>query len=1129
MKTVSLSAVGSVAAPSGLAGRAVELARNLLEKANQGMQADERRQSRQMAGLMDDAAGKALTLQLADQIFLPPERVRGAQLFHNLVSSYGVPSYLPKHEQWAMQVGAIAAPWLPGMVMPIVQAKMRQESADVILNSERKKLLPHLAQKHRQGFRANINQLGEAVLGAEEAGKRLQEVIDLLALPACNYISVKVSAIYAGINLVAYEQTRAEIKQRLRTLYQAAINSSPKDPKFVNLDMEEYRDLQLTCEAFMEVLGEPAFRKLNAGIVLQAYLPDAFDWLQKLTAFARERVDSGGVGIKVRLVKGANLAMERVDAILHGWELAPYDNKADVDANFKRLLHFATQPENAKVVRLGVASHNLFDISYALMLREEQGVGDCVEFEMLEGMASHQARVVKEKAGSLLMYTPVVSPQDFPAAIAYLVRRLDENTTPENFLHDLFGMQVGDANWETQKQRFLGAVERLPEVKSGPRRVQDRATEQVTFSKEIPFRNAADTDWSLPPNREWLRSELDRLEIPTDAGPVVNGERTAATDSAQSFNPSVPGICYAFDRADRSQVELALETAVTARQSWANRPLAEREGLLLQAAEKLTYYRGRAIAVMQKEAAKAVAEGDAEVSEAIDFANYYARCLSIETLAGVKGEPLGTILVTPPWNFPFAIPCGGILAALVAGNTVIFKPAPETVITGWILAQALWEAGVPREVLQFLPCPDNEIGRRLVTDDRVSGVILTGAYATAKMFRDWKPELRLFAETSGKNALIITDAADPDLAIKDLVKSAFGHAGQKCSAASLALIERGLHDSPAFLSRLKNAVETLRTRSAHDLMSDVTPLVQAPGPELKRALTSLDPGEIWLVEPKMIDDNPCLWSPGVKIGVKPDHWFRRTECFGPVLGIIRCEDLEQAIAIQNDTDFALTGGIHSLDQKEITRWRQEVEVGNCYINRPITGAIVQRQPFGGWKNSCFGPGAKAGGPNYPFMFQKWAKPDRLDLDEVRLSYREAWHQHFALEHDPSNLRVEQNLFRYRPLQELWFCPDGFCEKETEAVKLGAEITGVTLRHLTQAELSNDPTPPAKFCRLWIKSPKARILTFCHKNHLGIIDQEITGNGRLDLLPFFLEQSVSETKHRHGCMIPTADELQSVSP
>ena len=361
--------------------------------------------------------------------------------------------------------------------------------------------------------------------------------------------------------------------------------------------------------------------------------------------------------------------------------------------------------------------------------------------------------------------------------------------------------------------------------------------------------------------------------------------------------------------------------------------------------------------------AKTVAEADPEVSEAIDFARYYARALGAgDTVDGCRLEPLGVVVVAPPWNFPLSIPAGGVLAALAAGNAVLLKPAPEAVLVGWQLASALWEAGIPREVLQFVPCPDDEVGRGLITDPRVDAVILTGSVETARRFLAWRPDLRLFAETSGKNAIIVTALADRDQAVRDLVRSAFGHDGQKCSAASLAICEAEVYDDPAFRRQLRDAAASLAVGSAWDPSSRVTPLTQPPGSALRRALTTLDAGEEWLLEPRPLGRDAPLWSPGIKLGVRRGSFFHQTECFGPVLGLMRAADLDEAIELANDQPFGLTSGIQSLDDREIARWLERVEAGTLYVNRHITGAIVGRQPFGGWKASSVGPGRQGRRP-----------------------------------------------------------------------------------------------------------------------------------------------------------------------
>ena len=316
---------------AALAGEAVELAAEWLETAHHGMLPEERKQSAQLARMMHDPCGKALTFALADQVFRPPTATRSAERFRSLIDGYGVPEYLPPFERVGMKLGALASAVAPGLVMPLVTAKLRGESESVILPGESERLRPHLEMRRKAGMKMNLNQLGEAILGEDEAEKRMSAVLARIASPDCDYLSVKISSIFSQIHLVAHTETVEKLKDKLRRLYRAAM--AHPVPKFINLDMEEYRDLYLTRDVFVQVLDEPEFMKLEAGIVLQAYLPDAWPVQQQLNEWAKGRLARGGAEIKLRIVKGANLAMEKVEAELHEWPQAPYPTKEEVDAN----------------------------------------------------------------------------------------------------------------------------------------------------------------------------------------------------------------------------------------------------------------------------------------------------------------------------------------------------------------------------------------------------------------------------------------------------------------------------------------------------------------------------------------------------------------------------------------------------------------------------------------------------------------------------------------------------------------------------------------------------------------------------------------------------------------------------
>ncbi len=406
--------------------------------------------------------------------------------------------------------------------------------------------------------------------------------------------------------------------------------------------------------------------------------------------------------------------------------------------------------------------------------------------------------------------------------------------------------------------------------------------------------------------------------------------------------------------------------------------------------------------------------------------------------------------------------------------------------------------------------------------------MLTGAYETARMFLDWRPDLRVLAETSGKDALVVTPSADMDEAIADLVRSAFGHAGQKCSAASLGILVADVYDDPTFRRRLRDAVLSLRVGAATSPETMVGPLIAAPSDKLERGLTLLDPGETWLVEPRQLDTPGTTpgtsWTPGVRTGVDAGSWFHRTECFGPVLGLIRAADLDHAIELQNDTSFGLTGGIHSLDDDEVGHWLDHVEVGNAYVNRHITGAIVRRQPFGGWKRSSVGGGAKAGGPGYVAQFARISDTasETIDVESLSVAFESVWRTHYCTEHDISGLAAESNVLRYFPLAQVAVRHGKAHVRSLTILQIAASVTGTQIDESDSAgesdvafarRLAAMAKPPDRVRLLSALTDEARRLL--HAADIAIDVVEPTPDPMLELQQWVREQAVSRTLHRHG--------------
>jgi RHH-type proline utilization regulon transcriptional repressor/proline dehydrogenase/delta 1-pyrroline-5-carboxylate dehydrogenase len=1080
-----------------LIARAEALALSLLERAEVLTSGAERRRSRRLAALLGDDSARDLLLDLTDQVLRIRDPRRAARRLHDLTSG-GVPAALGTTDRLGLSLLGRVAPVIPAVADRAVDWRIDRDTAGVILPADDPAFADYVTRRRTDGFRLNVNVLGESILGDDEAEQRCRMVLARINRPDVDYVSVKISALCANLDVLAEDDSLARIADQLRRLYRAAIASTP--PTFVNLDMEEYRDLELSLRSFMAVLDEPEFAQLTAGIVLQAYIPDSHEALRRLCAWANDRVDRGGAGIKIRLVKGANLAMEQVEAQLHDWPQAPYGDKCEVDASYKRMLEDALRLGRPGAVRIGVASHNLFEIAYAMTVADSTGSLERIDLEMLEGMAPPQARAVREMAGALLLYSPVVERSDRDASIAYLSRRLDENSSPENFLRSLFDITPGSPAWELEAERFRTSVHGRHDVSTTPRRHQSRGTEAVDAAGEGRFMNAPDTDFTQALNREWIAAAL------------------AATVVAE------PALVTAV-----ADVDSLVARGIAAQDSWAATTWEARRQVLSRAADLMEAERGTTIALMARTAGKTVGEGDPEVSEAVDFARYAGHLTrQHEDIArGVDGQPGPAwrpdrvVVVAGPWNFPYAIPASGLVHAIAAGCSVIMKPAPETRAVAAHLVDQLLRAGVPQGVVQLACTPDDEVGQRLITHEDVDLIMLTGSYDTASMFLDWKPDLRVHAETSGKNALVITAAADLDQAIKDLVRSAFGHSGQKCSAASLGIVEASVYDDPSFHRRLADAVRSLRVGSPLDMATKAGPLIAPPTGSLARALTTLGPGEHWLVEPRRLDDDDRLWTPGVRAGVRAGSWFHLTECFGPVLGLMRADDLDDAIALQNAPAYGLTGGLHSLDPREIDHWLARVHVGNAYINRHITGAIVERQPFGGWKASSVGPGGKPGGPNHLHGYGRWDQPD-VDPVQASGSYRGAWAEHFGHDTDPAGLACEANVLRYRPLDRVIVIADADDADARALASLAAGVCRVPLtvvesEELAIALLGGLPVPWATRIRA-PRDASVALLSAAHERGVAVDTSPLVGDGRAELPHWLLEQAVSRTHHRYGRLL-----------
>ncbi|GBC63691.1 aldehyde dehydrogenase [Desulfonema ishimotonii] len=1181
---------------------AVALAGEWQKKANTLIKPREKKYQKQMMRLTRNPMDKVILTKMIDQSFRSGNYKRVADQVNYVLRKYGVPRFFSIPEQGLMRIFLTAGRHAPGISIPKMIEKIREDSARSVIPGEKKALYPHLQKRKADGVRMNLNHLGEAVLGEGESMTRLLAYIRDMEDPEIEYISVKISTIFSQISSLAIENTIDVLMDRLSQLFRAAMKHRyvHKDgtavPKFVNLDMEEYRDLEITLELFRRTLDQPEFKNHMAGIVLQAYLPDSFEKQKELTEWAKKRVADGGAPVKVRIVKGANMEMEQVESARHNWPLAPYDNKLAVDANYKRMVDYGMRQENIRAVHLGIASHNLFEQAYAYLTAKKNGVEKFSTFEMLEGMANHVWRAVREVSGEeVLLYAPVAGREEFINAIGYLVRRLDENTAEENFLRYSFNLQADSPEWDFLKERFIASCNYKEQAKKTPNRTQDRNAEDFSEKKGTfhtgEFINEADTDWSLPANRKWAEAIRDKWMKPADQAPeeipvIVAGEALFADrETVDCFDPNRirEKICVArFALATESDIENAVATAKADPDGWRTRSFAGRHEILSKVAMELRKGRGDLMGCAAADTGKVFYEADPEISEAVDFAEFYPwTSRKFDKMENIECVGRGVGVVITPWNFPMAIPTGGITAALAAGNTVIWKPASAAAMTAWHLCQCFWNAGVSKNTLQFVPCAGASVGPKLTNHPDVDFIILTGGTDTGMGILKERPGVLLAAETGGKNATIVTAMADRDQAIKNILHSAFSNSGQKCSATSLVILEKEVFEDAHFRAQFTDAAKSYATGPAWAFRNRMGALIQPPKSDLKRALTQLEPGEEWALKPENIEDNPNMWTPGIKWNVKPGSYTHMTEFFGPVVGVMCADSLEHAIELVNQTGYGLTSGLESLDEREQAIWKERIEAGNLYINRVTTGAVVLRQPFGGMKKSALGAGIKAGSPNYVSQFMNFEETGFPTVGAIQNDYRllrmvQDWQQklnwgqlgeyaadlektvravksyiynaeqEFFQGKDYFRLRGEDNIMRYRAIgtvvvrvheadslfdvlarvaaAKIAKCdviaglPKDLNNAVTDFLYSEAGrhfLDGTPLARHTDAELT-EIIP--EIDRIRYAAPDrvpAAVAEAAAKTGFYISRNRVMMEGRLEMLHYFQEQSVSDSYHRYG--------------
>ncbi len=1163
--------------PENTFKRAKILSQSWQKTISKSREAQEIKFHQMMIKMLENPKNKLFLIELLDQSFRPNNTKRAADQLAFLFRKYENIKFFTQFEKILIWFFRHIGIYVTSVSVPLFIQYLRDDVSSIVIKGEEDFLTQHIKKRKEENTRVNINIIGEAVLGENEAKDRVEKYIKTLQNPNIDYISIKISTIFSQIVPLAHNWSVERISQRIALIYDAAIKNKfinshgELENKFVNLDMEEYKDLSLTIDSFMKTLSEERFKNLHAGIVLQTYMPDALSNAQKLASWAKERVINGGAPIKIRVVKGANQEMELTEASLRGWSCVTYEKKSQTDANFKVLLDFLLSPQIAPYVNVGVASHNLFDQALAHELAVERGVEAYYSAEMLEGMSESAYRVLKNEGINVILYAPIATKETFTNAIAYLVRRFDENTAEQNFLRHSFGLRVEEDAWKELVKSFDASIAEIEHLHLTAYRTQDRLNETNELVKDIvhyEFRNESDTDFSLKANMLWAKTIVDKWSNihkiggyhvhSVIGGEEVKGEEKITVIDKSQYHENIEVGSYT--KVAKEELAKALDIAKRDIDRWRNTTSKQRAKILMNVADEFKKARSDLIGIAAAEVGKVFSETDVEVSEAIDFLHFYPYSYNkLEALDGVALSPKGVVLVVSPWNFPIAIPTGGIAAALAAGNTVILKASSSAVLSAHRVCKCFWDGGVSKNTLQFVIADGKLVSSELIAREAIDFVIFTGSEETAYSMIKTRPNLHISAETGGKDATIVTALSDRDQAIKNVVASAFNNSGQKCSATSLLVLEEELYHDKNFQLTLADAVESLEVGSVWDLHNKIGTLSSLPSGKLAKALEYLDDAEEWIVEPKLADNNPYMLRPSIRWGTKRGDYCHMNELFGPVLSVMCAKDIEDAIDIVNATGYGLTSGLESLDEREKEIFKEKMLAGNLYINRMTTGAIVRRQPFGGMRKSSIGSGRKAGGFNYVTQFanittssssKKKTKSNELieqyrktlnieNLDEVldicaNFAY---WvDKEFSKEHDYSKLRGESNHIRYLGVKSVLLRIENSATIEEILCSIFAiRLVGAKLHLSLSSKIDYLSTlvdeeevfyekedelihsiKASERVRFLTKEPISMNIYEALASHAVYISNEpFVSHGRVEMLHYYLEQSISDSYHRYG--------------
>jgi RHH-type proline utilization regulon transcriptional repressor/proline dehydrogenase/delta 1-pyrroline-5-carboxylate dehydrogenase len=858
-----------------------------------------------------------------------------------------------------------------GLMTKTMSGQITGMAEKFIAGTDAASALPQLKRLWKDGICFSVDLLGEACVSEHEADLYQKKYLDLIenlprtvaewsaqprlesdhlgAIPRTN-VSIKISSLSSRVDPIDTEGSIKGLMERIVPVLEAA----KRNGVFINFDMEQFALKDLTLELFMRCCEAVDFK---AGLAMQAYLRSAESDARRIVDWAKRT----GRQVVVRLVKGAYWDYETINAEQQGWPVPVWSRKVDTDACFERVakLFVDETPRTATEggVKLALGSHNARSIAATLAAVERAGLpNSAIELQMLHGMGDQMKAAAVELGLRIREYVPV---GEMIPGMAYLVRRLLENTSNESWLKAGF---LDNANADVllaSPHKQFSSDPGVERIARAPER-HDLSDASPEVGDARPFFTEPMRNFAVREERERFAQAITRSRVPQVANDATVEQAKAAVGRLHAFAPT-----------------------------WRDTPFADRAKVLVRAAQLMRQRRDELSGVVLKESGKTWREADADVCEAIDFCEFYARqaaeLFAPQRLGRFVGElnqiwyqPRGVAVVISPWNFPLAICAGMTVAALVCGNPAVVKPAEQTPGIAKILCEILWEAGCPKDALAFVPGIGETVGAALVRDPRIAIVAFTGSKAVGLDIvaacgvtppeQPWVK--KVVCEMGGKNAVIVDASADLDEAVLGVRHSAFGFCGQKCSACSRVIVLESAYDT--FLERIVGATKALVVGDPMLPGTDIGPVIDEAAARKISEYVAIGAKEgrleVQLAVPPGLAEKvgkPYV-GPAIISGIRPEHRLANEEIFGPVLAVLKAKDFDEALAIANATAYKLTGGVFSRKPSHLEKARREFRVGNLYLNRGITGALVGRQPFGGFGMS--GVGSKAGGRDYLLQF-----------------------------------------------------------------------------------------------------------------------------------------------------------------